>query len=153
MQNIWNLEGQRLLEWLNTDILSRPTLEIPDPYIKFYINTYFSKDGMRAVLLQSDVSWKAVNSEAKEKDSGKCGFDEFLEGMRLQPIYFISRATVSPLEKSRHSFVGDSSEVRQAKGKFRKYLWRSEFKILSDCSRVKKIFESEANVPHVVHRW
>ena len=62
MQNIWNLEGQRLLECLNKDILSRPTLEIPDPYKKFYINTYFSKDVMGAVLLQVDVSEEATKS-------------------------------------------------------------------------------------------
>ena len=41
MQNLWNLEYQRLLERLNKDILSGPTLAIPDPYRRLYINTYW----------------------------------------------------------------------------------------------------------------
>ena len=37
MQNIWSIEDQRLLERLKKDILSGPTLAIPDPYRRFYI--------------------------------------------------------------------------------------------------------------------
>ena len=60
---------------------------------------------------------------------------------------------VSPLENSRDSFVGESATVMWAVGKFINYLWGSEFMVLSDCSGLQKFFESEANVPHVVHRW
>ena len=45
--------------------------------------------------------------------------------MRLQPIYFISISTVSPLENSRHNFVGESAAVRWYIGNFIKYLWGS----------------------------
>ena len=58
-----------------------------------------------------------------------------------------------PLENSRHSFVGEEATVRWAIGKFRKYLWGLESTILSDYSGMQEIFDSEANVPHVVHRW
>ena len=58
---------------------------------------------------------------------------------------------MSPLEKSRHSFVGEADTVRWAIGKFRNYLWGSEFMVMSDCSGLKKISESEANVPHVAY--
>ena len=75
---------------------------------------------MVAVLLKAYVSEEARKSEAQEKDGRECEFDKSLEGMRLRPIYFISRSTVSPLENSRHSFVGEADSVRLAIGKFRK---------------------------------
>ena len=78
---------------------------------------------MGAVILQADVSAEARNSEAQENDNVKCEFVKSLEIMRLRPISFISRSKVSPLEKSRHSFVVDVDTVRWAAGKFRNYLW------------------------------
>ena len=56
MQKLWNIEDQRLLERLNKYILSGPTLAIPYLFRRFYINIDWSKDGMVAVLLQSDIS-------------------------------------------------------------------------------------------------
>ena len=78
-------------------ILSGPTLSIPYPSRNFYIKTYWSKDGIVAVLLQSDVSDEARKKEAQEKAGGNCEFDKSLEVMRLRPISFISRSTVLPL--------------------------------------------------------
>ena len=51
MQNLWNLDGQRLLERLKKYILSGPILARPDPSRWFYIKKYWSKDGMGEVLL------------------------------------------------------------------------------------------------------
>ena len=68
-------------------------------------------------------------------------------------IFFISRSTASPLGKSRHIFVGEASTVRWSIGKFRKYFSGSDFTLMSDCSGTKTFFESEDNVPHVVHIW
>ena len=56
MQNLWNLVYQRLLERLKSDILSGLNLARSDPSRRFYINIDWSKDGMVAVLLQSDIS-------------------------------------------------------------------------------------------------
>ena len=67
---------------------------------------------MGAVLIQADDSEKSSNSDAQEKDGGKCEFDKFLEGMCLRPIYFISISTVLPLENSRYRFLGEASTVR-----------------------------------------
>ena len=75
---------------------------------------------MGSVLLQEDVSAEARKLEAQEKDVGKCEFEKSLEGMRPQLISFISISRVSPLEKSKHSFVGEANTVRWAIGKFRK---------------------------------
>ena len=77
---------------------------------------------MGEVLLQADFSEEAIKPEAQKKDGGNCDFGKFLEGMRLRPIYFISISTVSPLEKSIHSFVGETAVVRWAIGKFTKHL-------------------------------
>ena len=38
-------------------------------------------------------------------------------------------------------------------GKSRKYLWGSEFTVLSYCSGMQELFESESSVPHVVQIW
>ena len=51
-----------------------------------YINTNFSKDETRVVILQADDSVEVRNSEAQIKAVRKCEFDKKLEGMRLQPI-------------------------------------------------------------------
>ena len=52
------------MEQLKKDILSGPTLAILYPSIRFYINTDWSKDVMRAVIYQSDVSEESRKSEA-----------------------------------------------------------------------------------------
>ena len=83
MQNLYNPEYQRLLEQINEDILSVPTLTIPDPSRIFYIKTDWSNYGMGSLLLQADVSVESRKSEAQEKDGGKCEFDKSLAGIRL----------------------------------------------------------------------
>ena len=107
---------------------------------------------MGAVFLKADDSLEATKAEAQEKFDENCKFDKFPEGIRLRPIYFISRSTVSPLEKSGYSFVGESVAVMWDKGKSRQYLWGAEFTLISDCSGLQKLFEQEGNVPHMVHR-
>ena len=78
MQNLWNIEDQRLLECLNKYILSGPTLARPYPYIRFYIKIYWYKYGMLEVLLQADILVEAINSEAQEKYGGKWKFEKSL---------------------------------------------------------------------------
>ena len=55
MQNLWNPEYQRLMEWLKKETLSGPILSIPDLYRRFYIKTDWFKDVMGAVLLKAYV--------------------------------------------------------------------------------------------------
>ena len=85
---------------------------------------------MGEMLLQAYVSEESGNSEAQEKDGVKCEFDNYLEGMRLRTISFITISTLSPLEKSRHRFIGEAEAVSRAIVKLRKYLWGSEFTAL-----------------------
>ena len=142
-----------LLEILKEDIVVGPTLAIPDSSRRFCINTDWSKYGIRAVLMQSDDSVEAINEKAPETFGVKFEFDKYLEVMFLQPVSFISKSTVSTLKNSRHSFLEDSTAVRWYIINFRQYLWVAEFTVLSYCSGLQKSFESEANVPHVLHRW
>ena len=127
-------------------------MEITYPYWIFYINTDWGKDLMGTEILQKYGSLEARNTEAQEKASGKCEFNKSLEGMRLWPIFLILISTVSPLENSRQNVLGEAAAVRWAMGKFRNYLWGTEFTVLSNCSGLQKFFKSEANVPHVVYR-
>ena len=83
MQNLWNLEEQRLLETLKKFILSGPTLARPNRSRRFYIKTYCSKYGMSVVIMQEYDSVEARNSESQEKDGGKFEFEKSLEGMQL----------------------------------------------------------------------
>ena len=140
MQNLWNTEDQRSLEMLKKDILSGPTLARPDPSRRFYTKTYWYKDVTGALILQADVSEEAIKSEAQEKADGKCEFDKSLEGILLRPISLISRLTMSPLDNLRHIFLVKSGTVRWAIVKFRKYVWVSEFTVLSDYSGQKQFF-------------
>ena len=91
---------------------------------------------MEALLLQAEDSVETRNSEAQENSGRNYEFDKYLEGMCLRPIYFVSRSTVSPLENSRHIFVGEAATLRWAIGKFIKYLLVAEFIGLSDFSGI-----------------
>ena len=82
----------------------------------------------------------AIKSEAQEKAGGNRKFDKFLEVMCLRPISFILRSTVSPLEKSIHIFVVESSAVRWPIGKFINQLVEEELTVIFDCSGLQKIF-------------
>ena len=72
MQNLWNPEDQILLKRLKKEIVPGYTLERSCPSKRFYVNTDLSKGGIGTVLLQSDDSAKAINSESQEKDNEKC---------------------------------------------------------------------------------
>ena len=52
MHKLWKPDDQSLMERLKEYILTGPTLEIPDPFGKFYIHTDWSKDGMVVVIMQ-----------------------------------------------------------------------------------------------------
>ena len=79
INNLCNLEDQILVERLKKYILPGPTLARSDPSRRFYINIYWSKDGIGEVIMQADVSEEAINPEAQEKDGAKCEFYKSLK--------------------------------------------------------------------------
>ena len=54
MKKLWIPEDQSLMEIIKEDILTGPTLSIPYSSQRFYINKYWSKDVLGAVILQVD---------------------------------------------------------------------------------------------------
>ena len=87
-------------------------MEIVYLYWKFYIKAYWSEDGIIEVILQSEDSEEVIESESQKKDGVKCKFYKSLEGLRLCPISLLSIETVSPLERSRHIFLGEAAALR-----------------------------------------
>ena len=87
MQNLWTTDDQRLTKGLNKDIVSGPTLAIPEPSQSFFIKIDCLKDIMVVVLLQVDESVETLNSEAQENSMEslklkstckECAYNQFL---------------------------------------------------------------------------
>ena len=83
IQNLGIPEDQSLLEILNWDIMAGFSLARPDPSWIFHIKMDWSKGGIKALILKSDDSEEARNSEAHEKAVRNCEFDKSLEGICL----------------------------------------------------------------------
>ena len=62
----------KVLKMLNECIVSETTIAIPDTSRMFYINTDWSKDGIREVLMQVYDSVEEGNPEEQEKACAKC---------------------------------------------------------------------------------
>ena len=134
---------------------------------RYFIRTYFRKTRPLYKVLHQNIlfqgwNWICASERICIRGSNKFRVSrtkrlkvwvwQFLGRNAPTTNFFISISTVYLLEKSIYSFVREAATVRWAIGKFRNYFWGSEFMLLSYCS-VLKIFESEPNVPHVVHRW
>jgi hypothetical protein len=149
----WKDEDDQLLEELKDAILSFPILRRPNPELRFYLKTDWSKNAMGAALLQPDQDdQRALEAMHNEKTGEKCMFDLTKSGIRLYPLAFISRRTSDP-EKSYHSYVGEACTGVWAIEKFRHYLFGREFTWLTDCSGVKKFFEGNDVPTHMIQRW
>ena len=73
-------------------------------------------------------------------------------GLRLRPISFISHKTKTSFKRSSHSYVGEAGVIQWAVGKFRKYLYRTDFTVMTDCSSLKTFFENTDHTSHVMQR-
>ena len=153
LRNAWSSIDDDLLQQLKKEILSEPILKRPNPNLRFYLKTDWSKGAMGAALLQPDQdhaeSTQAMNNEIK---GDICVFDATLSGLRLHPIAFISRRTTEP-ERSYHSYVGEACAGIWAIEKFRPYLFGREFTWLTDCSGLRKFFEGDDIPSHMIQRW
>lgn len=148
----WTESDNKLLEELKMDILKEPILQRPNPNLRFYLKTDWSKNAMGAALLQPAPSAEALESMNREIKGETCNFDLTKSGLRLHPIAFISRRT-SPPERSYHSYVGEACAGIWAIEKFRPYLFGKEFTWLTDCSGLKKFFEGDDIPTHMIQRW
>jgi hypothetical protein len=148
----WNELDNALLEELKNDILSEPILQRPNPNLRFYLKTDWSKNAMGAALLQPAPCEAALASMNSEINGESCNFDLTKSGLRLHPIAFISRRTSTP-ERSYHSYVGEACAGIWAIEKFRPYLFGKEFTWLTDCSGLRKFFEGDDIPTHMIQRW
>ena len=85
------------------------------------------------------------------KCDSDCTFDMSIDGPRLRPIAFGSRAC-TPMESKLHSFVGETACVRWAIAQNKKYLWGRHFYILCNCMAIQEILEYSGNI-HMICRW
>ena len=153
LEKEWKEEDDKLLEELKAAILSFPILRRPNPELRFYLKTDWSKNAMGAALLQPDQDdQRALEAMHNEETGEKCMFDLTKSGIRLYPLAFISRRTSEP-EKSYHSYVGEACTGVWAIEKFRPYLFGREFTWLTDCSGVKKFFDGNDVPTHMIQRW
>jgi hypothetical protein len=152
LKESWTELDNKLLEELKGDILREPILQRPNPNLRFYLKTDWSKNAMGAALLQPAPSEEALESMNREIKGESCNFNLTKSGLRLHPIAFISRRT-SPPEKSYHSYVGEACAGIWAIEKFRPYLFGREFTWLTDCSGLKKFFEGDDIPTHMIQRW
>ena len=80
-----------------------------------------------------------------------CDFDVSMDGPRLRPIAFGSRACTA-MESKLHSFVGEAACVRWAIAQNRKYLWGAHFFIICDCLAIQEILDYSGTI-HMICRW
>ena len=76
-----------------------------------------------------------------------------IRGLRLRPIAFISCKTKTSFKRSYHSYVVEAGVIQSAVGNFLKYLYRTEFTVMTYCSSLKPFFENTDHTSHVIHRW
>ena len=112
MQKICTPEEQRLPEMIKEDILTVPTLSISDPYQIFYIKKEWYNDVMGAVIIQEEDSAEEMTEEPKKRTTENENLKSPWKDCAYYQCCFISRSTVSPLEKSRHIFVGEVATAR-----------------------------------------
>ena len=81
----------------------------------------------------------------------ECLFDISLDGPRLRPVLFGSRANM-PYERNYHSFVDEVACGRWSIAACRKYLWGARFYWICDCSSIKEVLEYDGSI-HQLKRW
>ena len=147
----YKLTNDEHLDALKKAILEGPILKRPNPNRRYYLKSDWSKWAQGAVLLQADITEEAEIAMLKEMHGATCEFDKKISGLRLRPIKFISTQRATP--SSRHSFVGEASTGRWAFLKFKRYLIGQEFTWITDCSGLRKFFETEYEATHTLQRW
>ena len=154
MKAEWTPKDDVLLAELKNDVLSGPVLMRPDPEGLFVLKTDWSNVACGAVLCQADPDnpETPILVEAVRRGE-KCPYDLSKSGPRLRPIAFYSRKATGP-ERSYHSFIGEAGCGRWAMAKSRKLIIGRPFIWLTDCSGLKRFFETADDVPtHMIQRW
>jgi len=132
-------------------ITSSPLLARFNPAKPVFLKTDWSALGMAWILMQPDDSPQSVAATKLLANEGINKFDEKLDGPRLIPVRFGSRACLDK-EKWFHSFVGKGACGRWGISQNRKFLWGTHFYWLCDCAAVKEILEYDGPIT-MIKRW
>ena len=116
-----------------------------------FLKTDWSAGGIGYILMQPDDSQDLLVAIKHLTATGECLFDILLDGPRLRPVLFGSRANMS-YDRSYHSFVGEVAYVRWSIAVCRKYLWSALFYWICDCSSIKEVLEYDGSI-HQLKRW
>ena len=103
------------------------------------------------ILMQPCDFEESIAAMALLRSTGECRFDLSMQGARLKPIAFGSRACCAN-EVNFHSFTGEAASGRWAIGQNKKYLWGSHFFWMCDCSAIKEVLEYDGTI-HMICRW
>ena len=116
-----------------------------------FLKTDWSAGRMGYILMHPDDSPDSLAAITHMAVTGKCLFDISLDGPRLRPVLFGSRANLS-YERNYHSFVGEVACGRWITAAYRKYLLSALFYRICDCSSVKEVLEYDGSI-HQLKRW
>ena len=116
-----------------------------------FLKTDWSAGGMGYILMQPDDSPESLKAIKHLAATGECLFDLSLDGPRLRPVRFGSRANM-PYERNYHSFVGEVACGRWSIAANRKYLWGKLFYWICDCNTVKEVLEYDGSIQQI-KRW
>lgn len=125
----WTNEQEQSFVTLKNKLTDRPILAIYDPAAETELHTDASKVGIGGILLQrsrSDEPFRAVG--------------------------FYSRQT-SPEERNFHSYELETLAVICSLRKYRVYLLRLSFKVVTDCNALRSTFSKRDLIPRIARWW
>ena len=106
---------------------------------------------MSWILMQPADDGAFVEATATLKQTGEFLFDLEMDGPRLKPIKYGSRAC-STSKKWFHSFIGEAAAGKWGIGQNRKFLWGNFLHWVCDCAAVKEILDYEGSIS-MIKRW
>ena len=147
----WSPTLIELFQDIKRMITSSPLLVRFNPAKPVFLKTDWSASGMAWILMQPDDSPASVEATKLLIETGTNLFDATVDGPRLLPVRFGSRACIDK-EKWFHSFVGEGACGRWGIAQNRKFLWGTHFYWLCDCAAVKEILDYDGPIT-MIKRW
>ena len=147
----WSPDLVQLFHDIKVMITSSPLLARFNTAKPVFLKTDWSAAGMAWILMQPDDSEASIAATKVLLETGINQFDVTMDGPRLVPVRFGSRACLDK-EKWFHSFVGEGACGRWGISQNRKFLWGTHFYWLCDCAAVKEILEYDGPIT-MIKRW
>ena len=147
----WTPDLVQLFQDIKRMITSSPLLARFNTAKPVFLKTDWSASGMAWILMQPDDSEKSKAATTLLLTKGINQFDATMDGPRLIPVRFGSRACLDK-EKWFHSFVGEGACGRWGIAQNRKFLWGTHFYWLCDCAAVKEILDYDGPIT-MIKRW